>query len=144
MPLYKATVDGQVEMTAEEEAEFLAERSAIPGKKARLRMLINERKKLSDDASVTVGSVSYGVNQTARLELSNAYVYLIRNPTGTINIETKNGDIVTLDLIGLEAVFDAVNGYVSAVSNARKTHFANIKDLTKDNIDAYNIESLWP
>jgi len=147
MPLYKATAAGQVQMTAKEESDFLAEQSerdSVPNKKARIRALINEEKKAREFAGVTVDGVQYSTDFASRLELSNAYIYLVRNPQGTVNLETKTGDIVELNADQIDAVFDAVNGYVSDVATARKTHFDNLRGLTKDNIDSYDVKSLWP
>lgn len=147
MPLFKATSEGQVQMTAKEESDFLAEqisRDTVPRKKVRLRAEINEEKKLKELAGITVNDVQYGTDFMTRLELSNAYIYLVRNPQGTVNLEAKNGDIVELDMTGVEAVFDAVNSYISDVAIARKTHFDNVRSLTKDNIDSYDVKSLWP
>lgn len=147
MPLFKATDKGQVQMTAEEETAFLieqAEVNSVPNKKARMRALINEEKKAKENKGVTVGGVKYATDFTARLELSNAYIYLVRNPQGTVNLESKDGDIVELNMAGIEAVFDAVNSYVSSIAIARKTHFENVRLLNKDNVDSYDVKSLWP
>jgi len=147
MPLYKATAQGQVQMTAKEESDFLAEQSerdSVPNKKAKIRALINEEKKSKENKGVTVNGVLYSTDFTSRLELSNAYIYLVRNPQGTVNLESKDGDIVELNMAGIEAVFDAVNSYISSVAIARKTHFENVRLLNKDNVDSYDVKSLWP
>lgn len=147
MTLFKATANGNVPMTAQEEAEFVAEQAAnnsLPNKKARLRESINTEKKSRDLKGVNVNGNKYSTDFSARLQLANAMVLLGRNPGGLATIEDKNGDIVQLDIIALGVVYDAVNAYIDSVSMAKKAHFDAIKLLKSDNIDSYDINTLWP
>lgn len=147
MTLYKATADGNVAMTQEEEDDFVAEQAvynSVASKKARLRASVNEINTVKGSVGVTVNDVVYNTNFAARLELSNAFVYLIRNPLETVSIESKDGDVVSLDVTGLEAVYDGVNNYTASVATARKAHFDAIRDLTSEDVDAYDVKSLWP
>jgi hypothetical protein len=147
MTLYKATADGDVAMTQEEEDAFVAEQAvynSVASKKARLRASVNEINTVKGSVGVTVNDVVYNTNFAARLELSNAFVYLIRNPLETVSIESKDGDVVSLDVTGLEAVYDGVNNYTASVATARKAHFDAIRDLTSENVDEYDVDTLWP
>lgn len=147
MALFKATAQGQVEMTAQEEAEIRAiwdESDSIPNKKARIRSSINDERRIRQNNGVTINGVLYGTDLNSRIELSNAYIYLVRNQGAKVNIESKSGEILELDMKGIEAIYDAVNSHVSAVASVAKTHFDNLKLLTKNDIDSYNVKALWP
>jgi len=147
MALFKATAQGTVQMTAEEESEILAERSereTLPNKKARLRLAINDERKIRANSGVVVSGVIYSTDFNSRIELSNAYIYLVRNEGATIDIESKNGEIFTFDINGIGSIYDAVNSHVNAVSAAAKTHFSNVNLLNKNDVDLYDVKSLWP
>lgn len=147
MALFKATSHGSVQMTAQEESEFVAEQASsnsLPNKKLKLREAVNDAKKTRDSKGVVVGGVRYNTDFVSRLQFANAMVYLGRNPSGVATVEDKNGDVVQLDLTAMGAVFDAVNAYVDALSLARKAHFDAIKLLKNDNVDGYDINTLWP
>lgn len=147
MALFKATAQGQVEMSAQEEADIRAlwdESDSVPNKKARIRTAINDERRFRQNTGVVVDGVLYGSDLNSRIELSNAYIYLVRNEGSTVNIESKSGELFELDMKRVEAIYDAVNSHVSAVSTAAKTHFDNLKLLTKGEIDLYDVKALWP
>lgn len=147
MALFKATDKGNVQMSGQEEAEILAlwaESDSLPNKKARIRAAINDERKFRQNAGVTVNGILYGTDLNSRIELSNAYIYLVRNKGGTVDLESKAGELFTLDMKGVESVYDAVNSHVNNVAAVAKTHFSNVNLLNKNNIDLYDVKSLWP
>lgn len=147
MTLFRATINGNIPMTAQEEAEFMADQAvhnSLPNKKTRLRQRVNAEKDNKDLKGINVNGVKYSTNFSARLQLANAMVFIGRNPGALATIEDRNGDIQQLDAAALGAVYDAVNAYIDSVALAKKAHFEAIKLLRVDNIDSYDINTLWP
>ena len=147
MALFKATAQGQVEMTDQEEADIRAlwdESDSLPNKKSRIRATINDERRVRQNTGVVIDGVLYGSDLNSRIELSNAYIYLARNDGATVNIESKSGEIFELSMKSVEAIYDAVNSHVLQVSSAAKTHLDNLKLLTKKDIDSYDVKTLWP
>ena len=147
MAIFKSTDKGMVALSGQDEAEILelwAKSESLPNKKARMRAAINDERKTRQNSGVTIGGVLYGSDLNSRVELSNAYIYLVRNEGAMVNVESKSGEMFSLDIKGVEAIYDAVNGHVSAVYDVAKQHYNNLKLLTKINIDSYDVKSLWP
>ena len=147
MAIFKSTDRGPVALSGQEEAEILAlwaQNDSLPNKKTRIRVAINDERKSRQNSGVTVDGILYGSDLNSRVELSNAYIYLVRNQGALVNVESKSGEMFSLDIKGVEAIYDAVNGYVNAVYDAARQHYDNLKILTKANIDSYDVKSLWP
>ena len=147
MAIFKSTDKGPVALSGQEEAEILAlwaQNDSLPNKKTRIRVAINDERKSRQNSGVTVDGILYGSDLNSRVELSNAYIYLVRNQGALVNVESKSGEMFSLDIKGVEAIYDAVNGYVNAVYDAARQHYDNLKILTKANIDSYDVKSLWP
>lgn len=147
MPRFKATKNGPVQFTEQEESEFDARETeflSVANKKKLLREKINLEKFDAESKGVVVNDVRYSIDFATRSELANAYVYLSRNQDRTYTVNPKNDDPVELDFTSLGIVYDAVNLQSNLVAEARKSHFAAIKELTKNNVDSYDVKSLWP
>jgi len=151
MALFKATKDGNVPMTAQEEAEIRAKWAAadaqavsLPVKKQKLRDAVNAKKKELDASGVNIAGTIYSLSFVSRLEISNAYILITRNPDRVVSIDTNDNDVATLTAANVGTVFDQVSAKFEAINAARKQHFDNIKLLNKDNIDQYDVNSLWP
>ena len=147
MAIFKSTDRGPVALSGQEEAEILAlwaQNDSLPNKKTRIRVAINDERKSRQNSGVTVDGILYGSDLNSRVELSNAYIYLVRNQGALVNVESKSGEMFSLDIKGVEAIYDAVNGHVNAVYDVARQHYDNLKILTKANIDSYDVKSLWP
>lgn len=151
MALFKATKDGNVPMTPQEEAEIRAKWAAadaimvsLPVKKQKLRDAVNAKKKELDASGVNIAGVNYSTAFVSRLEISNAYILITRNPDRVVSIDANDGDVATLTAANVGTVFDQVNAKFEGINAARKQHFDAIRLLNKDNIDSYDVNTLWP
>lgn len=146
MPLWKNVNGVRVQMTPEEEAEFEASRAIpLPQWKARLRMIVRTRRKLSEEAGATVGQNTVETTQEFRQQLRELREWLADNPGQQVPVRLSNGKVVRVNAAQLTAASNAIRDHVRACMEAEAGHLEAIDALA--NVAAaeqYDTTTGWP
>ena len=143
---YKATVNGNVPLTDEEEAELdevQNEYNSLSNKRIRLKKAVEARRLVAEFSEISVGNTSITTDSYAQLKIVGALNFSGRNPERRITWKTKTG-FVELTKEDIENIADIVGEYVTKCYEAEKRHYDEIDNLSSEDVESYDIERFWP
>ena len=125
-----------IDMTAEEEADFLL--SLQPTPEDRIRA-IRTRRDAAISAGITVAGMSVQTDDLSQQRITGAALAAMIDPTTTVNWKVADGQFVTLDAKTIIAVAQAVRAHVQACfdAEAKASELLSAgKDLTESDLTA--------
>lgn len=148
MTMHRATAEGDIPLTPDEEAEVLAERAeydSLANKKRRLKARLHKKRLEVEHGGAIVAGAAVATDAESQMRIFNALSFTARNPARVLKRRNNDGTFSNVNASQMVALADAVGEFVAKCGDNEAAHVAAIDALpTTGAVDSYDITTGWP
>lgn len=145
MTMYRATAEGDVPLTAEEEAAVIAERgewNSIDNQRKLMKVKVTRKRQQVELRGISVEGIPIATDDYAHSRVIKAVEFVKQTGQPSINFKGADGIFYEISAAQLSSILLAIGTFISSCYAAEAVHYAAIESLL--DLTDYDVASGWP